>query len=356
VSGIDVELSLRQGTFSLDCAFRSPGKGVTAIFGPSGAGKSTVLRCVAGLDRPDPGRVVVNGACWQDSSRGRFRPPHRRPIGYVFQESSLFPHLNVLDNLRYAVRRRGRGADIDQVAEWTGIGSLLERSTDRLSGGERQRVAVARALVGLPEILLLDEPLASLDDDARREILPYLENLHRELAIPVLYVSHSRGEVTRLADHVVLLDAGRVRATGPVDEVLSPGDPAGAIDPETATVIDARVVAHEEEFGLTVLEIPGGTLTLPGGEHLRPGTRTRLRLLARDLSLTLTRPSKTSILNMLAGRVVEIRDPQAVLSMVAVDVGGTRVWARITRKSVVGLGLRPGSEVVVQVKSVALVP
>lgn len=357
MTGLQIDLQLESGAFALRARFDAPGTGVTAIFGPSGAGKTTLLRCIAGLEHPRYGVVRVNGQCWQDSSAGIFRPAHRRPQGYVFQQAALFPHLTVRRNLQYGHRRhRNPGAlTIDQVIDWMGIDKLLDRTTDRLSGGEKQRVAVARALLCSPRLLLMDEPLAGLDDRARAEILPYLEALARKMAVPVLYVSHSRVEVMRLADQVVLLDQGTVRAMGSVTEILSRDDPDLGSATELGTVVEATVLGRDLEFGLIRLAIPGGTLTVPGGERLNSGDRTRIRLLARDLSLTLTQPHATSILNILAGHVVELRDAETVLPVVSIDVGGTRLLARITRKSLVTLQLRRGSPVFVQVKGVALI-
>jgi molybdate transport system ATP-binding protein len=328
VSGIEARFRLDLGSFALDAAFGLPGRGVSAIFGPSGAGKSTLLRCFAGLERATTGYVEVNGSRWEDSDSGLFVPTHKRSLGYVPQEPSLFEHLTVRQNLRYgSVRRRDGATEVneEQAIVWLGIDGLLDRRPDRLSGGEKQRVAIARALFTGPGLLLMDEPLASLDETSKAEILPFLDRLHRELSIPVLYVSHSRSEVMRLADQVVLLNAGRVRVVGPVDEVSTlPGVAFGRPE-ETGAIAEAQVVERDTEFGLTYLEFGGGHLSLP-----------------------------TSILNVLAGRVVEIRDAESTLPTVAVDVGGTLLLARITRKSLVTLGLRPGVDVFAQIKGVAL--
>jgi len=338
-------------------SFVVPGVGVTAVFGPSGSGKTTLLRCVAGLARAPQGRVCVNDDCWQDSGTGRFVPPHRRSVGYVFQDAALFPHLDVQGNLRYAERRRrarAGGLEAGRVIAWMGIGDLLDRRPDGLSGGERQRVALARALLAGPSILLMDEPLASLDEQARTEILPYLDRLHRELSIPVLYVSHSRAEVVRLADHVVLLERGRVRDAGPVADLATRADLPFGRDAEIGTVAEGVVVGHDDEFGLTLLDIPGGRLRLPDDRVLRSGEKLRVRLLARDVSLTLEPPQRTSILNILPASVLEIRDADSRLPLVRLDAGGTPLWARISRKSVVALGLRPGARVFAQIKGAAL--
>ena len=357
MSGIEARFRLDLGGFALDAAFSLPGRGVSAIFGPSGAGKSTLLRCVAGLERAKRGYLDVDGARWEDSETGLFVPTHKRSLGYVLQEPSLFPHLSVQQNLRYGSIRRRDDATVvneEQAIAWLGIGGLLDRRPDRLSGGEKQRVAIARALFTGPRLLLMDEPLAGLDEASKAEILPYLDRLHRELSIPALYVSHSRSEVMRLADQVVLLDGGRVRAMGPVEEVSTlPGVTFGRPD-ETGAIAEAEVDEHDAEFGLTYLRFAGGRLSLPADGELQPGSTVRVQLLARDISLTLQRPERTSILNVLAGRVAEIRDAESTLPIVAVEVGGTLLLARITRKSLVSLSLEPGIEVFVQIKGVAL--
>jgi molybdate transport system ATP-binding protein len=357
VNGIEARFRLELGDFALDAAFRLPGRGVAAIFGPSGAGKSTLLRCVAGLERATRGYLEINGALWEDTDAGLFVPTHRRSLGYVLQEPSLFPHLSVRQNLRYgAIRRRADATDVneEQAIAWLGIDGLLDRRPGRLSGGEKQRVAIARALFTGPRLLLLDEPLAGLDEASKAEILPYLDRLHHELSIPALYVSHSRGEVMRLADRVVLLDAGRVRAVGPVDEVSTlPGVVFGRPD-EIGAIAEGTVAGHDAEFGLTYLDFVGGRLSLPADAGLQPGNTVRVQFLARDISLTRRQPEQTSILNILAGRVTEIRNAESTLPIVAVDVGGALLLARITRKSLVTLALEPGVEVFAQIKGVAL--
>lgn len=357
MSGIEARFRLDLGGFALDAEFRLPGRGVSAIFGPSGAGKSTLLRCVAGLERATRSYLDVDGTRWEDSETGLFLPTHKRSLGYVLQEPSLFPHLSVRQNLRYgSIRRRNDTAVVneEQAIAWLGIGDLLDRRPDRLSGGEKQRVAIARALFTGPRLLLLDEPLAGLDDASKAEILPYLDRLHRELSIPALYVSHSRSEVMRLADQVVLLDGGRVRAVGPVEEVSTlPGVTFGRPD-ETGAIAEAQVAGHDDEFGLTYLDFAGGRLSLPADAGLQLGTTVRVQFLARDISLTRKRPEQTSILNVLTGRVAEIRDAASTLPIVVVNVGGTLLLARITRKSLVNLSLEPGIEVFAQIKGVAL--
>ncbi len=221
---IHARLQLDHGAFSLDLDVQLPGRGVTALYGPSGSGKTTCLRCIAGLERPARGFIEVNGQVWQNSEHAVFVPPHKRSVGYVFQEASLFAHLSVRANLAFGLKRIApaqRRVDMQQATELLGIGHLLDRQPHNLSGGERQRVGIARALLTSPQLLLMDEPLAALDSRRKNEILPYLQRLHDELDIPVLYVSHSQDEVARLADHIVLLDGGRALASGPIGETLA---------------------------------------------------------------------------------------------------------------------------------------
>jgi molybdate transport system ATP-binding protein len=354
----------RAGGFLLDVDFAAPATGVTGVFGPSGSGKTTLLRCVAGLERAPGGLLEVAGETWQDEARGRFLPPHRRRAGFVFQEAGLFPHLSVRRNLEYGWRRTAAGerrVGIDEAVEWLGLGPLLARSPGALSGGERQRVAVARALLTSPRLLLMDEPLAALDAAARDEILPYLERLHASLAIPVLYVSHSAAELLRLADHLLLLAAGRLRAAGPVAEVstrleLLPWGP----EAELGVVVDARVAGHDEAFDLTYLDFAGGRMSLPRHAAAAPGSRQRVRILARDVSLALEKPERTSVLNVFQARIVEIGETgeggadQAPQPLVKLDAGGVALLSQITRKSLAVLELRPGLEVYAVVKGVAL--
>jgi molybdate transport system ATP-binding protein len=350
----------RLGAFALDVAFDAPARGVTALFGPSGCGKTTVLRCVAGLQRLD-GRFALDGDAWQDGAF--FQPIHKRPIGYVFQEANLFPHMSVRANLLYGHRRTvGRGVPetirLDEVVDLLGIGHLLDRSPQNLSGGERQRVAIGRALLSQPRLLLMDEPLAALDRFSKDDILPYLERLHDVLSVPVLYVSHDIAEVERLADHLVLLREGRVVASGPVQELQA--DPALPIArmPEAGVTLPAVVAGHDGAYGLTALDLAGGRLLVPG-DLGGTGTHRRVRIAATDVSLA-RRPSEGStILNVMPARVVAAEPQDAVQVMAVVALGddgqGARMLARVTRKSWEMLGLAPGQPVFAQVKGVALV-
>lgn len=353
---IEVSLQATLGTFALDAQFSAPSRGVTAVFGPSGSGKTSVLRCVAGLVRARQGEVRINGECWQDESRGHFVAAHRRAIGYVFQEASLFPHLSVRDNLEYGLQRtpaRERRIELAQAVEWLGLKPLLTRGPHHLSGGERQRVAIARALLTSPRLLLLDEPLSGLDDAAKADIVPYLERLQRELSIPALYVSHSAEEVARLCDYMVLMEHGRVRAHGGLGALLTRLDLPLAHSDTASAVIDAVVAEHDEAFQLTYLEFSGGRLAAIG-VRAPIGAKTRFRVHARDISITLVRPEQTSALNVLPAHIEEIADDAPGRVVVRLKIGDAILLARITRKSAAVLGLANGMPVYAQIKSVAL--
>jgi molybdate transport system ATP-binding protein len=349
------------GAFALDARFEAPMRGVTALFGPSGCGKTTVLRCIAGLQTLHDGYLSVGGEVWQDGAA--FRPPHERSVGYVFQEASLFPHLSVRGNLLYGQRRATRrGAKevtrFDDVVALLGIAGMLDRSPLRLSGGERQRVAVGRALLAQPRLLLMDEPLAGLDRLSKDEILPYLEALHTALSIPVLYVSHDLAEVERLADHLVLLEAGRVVAYGPLEELQADPTLPVARLPDAAVALNATVTGYDPDYGLTTLAIDGATIIAPG-QYGAPGTPQRVRIGASDVSLARQNPGPSTILNVLPARVAAAEPQDGAQMNVVVRLGqageGARLLARVTRKSWQALGVRPGDLVHVQVKSVALV-
>jgi molybdate transport system ATP-binding protein len=351
---IDAHFQLHYPSFELSVDLALPGEGVSALFGRSGSGKTTLLRCIAGLERA-AGHLRVNGEVWQQGRR--LLPTHERPIGYVFQEASLFGHLSVRENLNYGYRRipaAARHVRFDETVALLGIGEFLDRPALQLSGGQRQRVAIGRALLTSPRLLLMDEPLASLDLQAKSEILPYLERLRTQLDIPVLYVSHSPDEVSRLADHLVLLEAGRVRASGPLDELLTRPDLPLAHALDAGAVLTAEVKAHDPGYQLTQLAVPGGDLFLSGAA-LEPGRKTRVRVLARDVSLALSPPSDSSILNILSAHVVDVgEDTDPAQALVRLDLEGSMLLARITRRSAEHLQLRPGLAVYAQVKSVAL--
>ncbi len=353
---LEARFALRRGDFSLDVGTAIAARGVTAIFGPSGCGKTTLLRCVAGLEPDARGSLRLGEEVWQDDAAGIFLPPHKRPLGYVFQEATLFPHLSVQGNLDYVLRRvesAARRVGLDQVVEFTGIRSLLGRRPAGLSGGEQQRVAIARALLSSPRLLLLDEPLSALDLNSRAELLPCLEQLHAELEIPVLYVSHTPQEVARLADQMVLLEAGRVRATGSLVDMLTRLDLPLARAGDAVSVVEAMVVGHEVEDHLTRLSFSGGEMLLPR-EEIPVGTAVRIAVHARDVSLTLARPEGTSILNIIPARVTELVESDPARVIVSLDVGGVPLLSRVTHRSARALEIAPGRDVFAQVKSVAL--
>jgi molybdate transport system ATP-binding protein len=352
---LEARLEVAFEGFRLDATVAA-GPRVTAVLGPSGSGKSTLLRCIAGLEPAACGRIAVGSDVWLDSQRGIDVPAHRRRVGFVFQGDGLFPHLTVRGNLDYA-RRRAASApvDYDEIVSRIGIGSLLDRPTERLSGGEKQRVAIARALLAGPRLLLLDEPLASLDVRARGEILELLRGLLARTPIPVLYITHMRSEALHLADHVVLLEEGRVRGAGPVREVAISA--AGALfggEGELGAVIEVEVRAVDEASELSQLAFAGGELAVPG--RLPLGERRRVEVLARDVSLALEEPRRTSILNVLPARVVEVRDARSPQPIVVVAVGPTRMLARISRHSLEQLGICEGLAVFAQVKAAAVIP
>lgn len=346
---------LQRAEFTLDVDLTLPGRGITVLFGHSGSGKTTLLRLIAGLEQVPGGQLVVNGETWQDDKL--FLPTHRRPLGYVFQEASLFPHLSARGNLEYGMKRAADTLDrtaLDYVIELLGIGHLLDRKPDQLSGGERQRVAIARALAMKPRLLLMDEPLASLDLKRKQEILPYLEHLHGELDIPVLYVSHSPDEVARLADHLVVMEGGQVLANGPLGETLARLDLPIRLGEDVGVVLDAIVAERDEVWHLARMDFPGGSLWI-SDKGIPLGRKARVRVLARDVSLTRQRQEHTSIQNILHGRIDAMADDEYPgLLLVRVRVGQSDLVARLTKRSAAALDVLPGQDIWVQVKSVAL--
>lgn len=390
---IEAALSLRKGDFELEVEFQVPGQGVTAIFGPSGCGKTTLLRAIAGLEKGAQGSLRVNDTVWQSEDCGtRLRrkqkslPTHERRLGYVFQEPGLFPHLSVRGNLEYGLRRAdGRAAiTIEEVGELLGLGSLTDRHPETLSGGEKQRIAIGRALLSSPDLLLMDEPLAALDIRSRQEILPFLEGLTRQLRIPVLYVSHSPDEVAYLAEHMVLLEAGRVAACGPMAEVLGRIDSPLARSSDAFSVITCQVMMEQRDFHLTRLRTRGGELIrIPApcaatagrsgsgspdadrsdsGPHAAGGAleitqeKVRLRIQARDVSVCLQKPEGSSILNILPARIVELFPAgEAGQQMLKLDVAGDFLLSRLSDYSCQELGLRPGLDLYAQIKAAALI-
>jgi len=355
-TNIHARFRLARGDFCLDLDLDLPGQGITALFGHSGSGKTTCLRAMAGLERAHGGYFAIGDEVWQDDLNGIFVPTHRRALGYVFQEASLFPHLSVRGNMAFGLRRSAsaeRRFDLDSVADLLGIGALLNRRPDSLSGGERQRVAIARALLAAPRLLLMDEPLAALDLKRKLEILPYLERLHDELSIPVIYVSHAPDEVARLADHLVLLEDGKVVASGPLSETLARADLPPTFADDAGVVLATTLSAHEAD-NLSQLDFTDGSLHV-GRRPEAPGSRLRCRIHARDVSIALERPRASSIVNILPATVVAIAatdTPGHVL--VQMRIGATLLLARITERSRRELGIAPGQAVWAQIKAVAL--
>jgi molybdate transport system ATP-binding protein len=353
---LEVEIRHRFAGFALEAAF-SAGRGVTALFGPSGAGKTTVVNAIAGLLRPAEGRIAIDGEVVFDGARGLCRPARRRRIGYVFQDARLFPHLDVAANLAFGARRARPptpAATVSHVVDLLGLGHLLGRRPAGLSGGERQRVALGRALLAAPRLLLLDEPLASLDQARRAEIIPYLERLRDEAQVPIVYVSHALDEVNRLADTLVLLDGGRVAAAGPIGELMARLDLfplTGRF--EAGALIQAKIVAQDEADRLTEIGFPGGRLWVPRIEA-EPGASVRLRVRARDVMLALERPEGISANNVLAATIADMRlDPGPYVD-VLLDCAGTGLIARITHRSHRRLGLAVGRPVYAVVKTVTV--
>jgi len=356
---IEVRLKLNYPGFALEVDLKLPGRGVTALYGHSGSGKTTCLRCIAGLERAEDGFVQINDQVWQDSRNGLFVPPHKRALGYVFQEASLFPHLSVRANLEFGfkrIARHQRRVDQAHATELLGIAHLLDRHPQHLSGGERQRIGIARALLTSPQLLLMDEPLAALDSKRKSEILPYLERLHDELDIPVLYVSHAQDEVARLADHIVLLSDGQVLASGPIGETLARLDLPMALGDDAGVVINGSVSAYDTHYQLLTLQLPDSALSMRVAHApLALGKQLRIKVQARDVSLSLQAQEPSSILNRLPVTVTgEISADNNAHVLVRLDAGGTPLLARITRFSRDQLQLHPGQALWAQIKAVAV--
>jgi len=354
---LDVALYHHFGDFSLNVAFAIDYPGVTALFGPSGAGKSTVINAVAGLLRPSRGHVKINGSTVFDSNAGIFLPPRRRRVGYVFQDARLFPHLSVERNLLFGWRRTGQKAtpeDIAEVLDLLGLSALLDRKPATLSGGEKQRVAIGRALLSGPDLLLLDEPLAALDQKRRGEILPYLKRLGEQSGIPMLYVSHAIDEVAALADRVVVLNQGQLVASGSVADTFARPDLVpitGRFD--AGGILETRVEDHDDSLGLTRLAFNGESLLVPRIETT-PGTLLKVRVRARDILIARDVPTAISANNILPARITEIHEDPPTYADIQLDLGTTRLVARLTRASVDRLGLKTDMQVQAIIKSVTI--
>lgn len=358
-STIEVRLNVDFPDFAVNVDLSLPGHGVTALYGHSGSGKTTCLRCIAGLEKATRGFIAINGEVWQDSANGIFVAPHRRSLGYVFQEASLFAHLSVRGNLEFGLKRIAvseRRVNLQQASALLGIDHLLSRRPDKLSGGERQRVGIARALLTSPRLLLLDEPLAALDAHRKGEILPYLERLHDELGIPMLYVSHSQDEVARLADHLVLLSGGKALASGPIQDTLARLDLPLAMGDDAGVVIQGSVCAYDDAYQLVDVRLPQSELAIRVAHSvLAMNTTLRFKVQARDVSLSLQPDDQSSILNRLPVTVVnEVPADNVAHVLVRLDADGTPLLARITRYSRDQLHLHPGQTLWAQIKSVAL--
>lgn len=352
---LKVEVQDRRGEFSLDVAFET-GSGVTALFGRSGAGKTSIVATVAGLRRPQRGRIVLDERTLLDTAGGIDMPAWRRNVGMVFQEALLFPHLSVRSNIlygRWAGRRRA-GAKLDDVLALLGLDDFLERRPHSLSGGEAQRVAIARALMAGPEILLMDEPLSNLDGARRAEIIPFLEKLAHQGGVPILYVSHQVEEVARLANDIVVLSEGRVVASGPIEKVFGRFDLGSATgEHEAGALLVATVIAHDAEYALTRLQFGDVEIAVPQIAQ-RPDERVRLRVRSQDVTIALGRPEGLSIRNVIAAEVVEVGLGAGAYAEVLLAAFGQHLRSRITRKSAVELGLRPGLPVFALIKSIAV--
>jgi molybdate transport system ATP-binding protein len=353
---LSVAVAKQRGSFALDARFELPTPGVVALFGRSGSGKSTLVNVIAGLLGADSGQVTLDGTALLDTQRHIDVPPERRRIGYVFQDARLFPHLRVAANLKYGQRRAAGAAyvNFDRVVDLLDLDRLLHRRVHELSGGERQRVAIGRALLSQPRLLLLDEPLAALDAARRDEVLPYLETLRDQLAIPMVYVSHNFDEVLRLATHVVLMVAGRAVAQGGIGEMSLDPQLRAIIGPDAVgAIVEGAVLEPNSNDGLTRVRVGNGELKVQAA-GLDPGAKLRVQLLARDVIVATQPPQSLSVRNALAGRIVDISSDDAESDLIAVDVGGTRIMARITKAATRELRLAVGSPVWALVKSVSL--
>ncbi len=353
---ISAQISMKRNDFALSVNLEIPGHGVTVFYGHSGAGKTSLLRCIAGLEKAEHASIIVNGETWQNNSV--FVPVHKRPLGYIFQEASLFEHLNAKQNLDFALKRADKNTvafDYEHAIELLGIGKLLHRYPAQLSGGERQRVAIARALLVNPKILLMDEPLASLDVARKQEILPYLEKIKGDLKIPILYVSHSPDEVARLADHLVALEQGKVLASGAITELLSRLDFPIRLGDEAGVVLDASIAERDTQWHLSKIAFNGAGLWFRDN-GIAVGERVRIRVLARDVSLALEKPQHSSIVNALRAEVIAFQaDDHPGLTLVRLKISDSIILARVTSRSAEKLALHPGKQIWAQIKSVAVV-
>ena len=356
VATLQARYKLQRERFSLDVSLTMPMRGITAVFGDSGAGKTTLLRCIAGLERPDAGQLIVGDETWEDTESKIDRPVHERRIAYVFQEPRLFAHLDVARNLRFGQDRSQathNSFTIEQVVELLGLRKLLARAPRELSGGEAQRVAIGRAILSNPRLVLMDEPLASLDAARKDEILPFLDRMHAEMSIPIIYVSHNLDEVCRLCDHLVVIDRGRVAASGNLQDVLAEASAPQLSGDQASVVIIGTVGRYYAGHDLTTVHFPGGQL-LVSGQHGAENSTLRLRVRANDVSLCRKRPEQTTILNVLPAVIDRVDESPGASQLLRLDVDDTCLLARVTRRSCEQLDLKPGERVYAQIKAVAV--
>jgi molybdate transport system ATP-binding protein len=355
---LDVSFSTSYDRFSLDTSLTTSLKGVTGLFGPSGSGKTTFLRCIAGLKRAEKGYVSFGNQVWQDESKGIFIPPHQRPVGVVFQESRLFTHLSVLDNLNFGRKRNPTAVERvswDEVLEILQLNPLLDRHPASLSGGEQQRVAIGRAILAGPELLLMDEPLASMDHQGKKRILGFIRQLQKRLQLPILHVSHDLEEILQLADYLALLEQGAITASGKITEIISRLDLPLSHRSDASTLVAAQVTKHDPAYHLNHLSFgtPKQTVYIPNTK-LTIGEEVRIRIFARDVSLALKQPENSSILNLFPATVVEIAAENPAQFILRLAVSDTIILSRITKKSLENLDIKVGNQIIAQVKSVAL--
>lgn len=356
MNGLIAEFTLDQGDFRLNTRIEGPARGVLGVFGPSGSGKTTLLRCLAGLEKHARGYLRVGELLWHNDAQRIFVPPHKRAIGYVFQDGRLFPHLSVHDNLQFGARRSSQAHDPSvwqRTVELLGIGHLLQRHPHNLSGGEQQRVAIGRALLRQPRLLLMDEPMASLDAQRKAEILPYLEALHQELSIPLVYVTHSVGEIVHLADHLILMSNGEIRAAGALLDILPRLDLPLAHTADASVALETTVADHEPRYQLTRLRFDGGELSVTQHDAAIGG-KVRVLIQARDVSLACSRATDSSVLNILEATIEDIAHESGGRTLVRMRAGSAPLLARITRKSFDRMQLMPGMRIYAQIKSIAL--
>jgi molybdate transport system ATP-binding protein len=352
-----LEFYHQQGQFELSVAVEIPDRGLTALFGPSGCGKTTLLRCMAGLEKPDQGRFECFGCQYQESGRGRFLPPHKRPFGLVFQEANLFSHMSVQKNLLYGFRRTPhdqRRFSVAEISSLLGIESLFNRMPDYLSGGERQRVAIARALLCSPGLLLMDEPLSALDMRSKQRILPFLERIRDTLDLPIIYVSHSLPEVKRLADHLVIMESGKVSASGSLNDMVTRTDLSLIEDEDAGVTLCARVASHDSFYNLVELQCDAGALWLPMVDA-PVGSEVRVSIDARDITLSVGENVRTSSLNCFSAEVIAIHEFSPGMCMVHLRAGSWNLLSKITSRSRDALGIRKGGKVFASIKSAALI-